>query len=766
MPTSKQGIRLYKQKMVAEAEKQRLALLSELSSQASQVHGIAEHMVQLFDEYEDNSLLEQDVFKRHMLEAGVMQRAALVMPTSMREAKAYSTISLNIVCPHALNRKEFVDNFYNDIKDKNLTIKADAIYVKHTDRKWDVYRDPDSRLNDVYVHTKTGTVQVGLPFDNRFRLVRQGIDTSVHTVAVSSAPLLPRQSLLLEDWSDHERKYHEQRQLDRLSTLQLLSDSDGGVLYYCPKRDAYSSDGKFDMAMYDLDSISRHVGKKEGSKKRAFKHQLSKALISRRGISSSGSDRNVWIRIPPLISRLPAASKKMNESILMSNSLNFTQPRAAGTASPMTTPNPLQTTVNSFNISAVTPGIHHGIADFESFLHNTIDLGATLNKTMTIDGHTVDDDEMNRILDCFIRDDSTSLTFERCLTEPLFEEYKGLIIKIAKHPTNPVHLYQLGYWLLLNNLGKEAYAVIIRGNEVMGMNKQLYEDYAICQLIQLKLGIKYRSIYSKAQFVSQLAHMCPEYDVVLAQCAMYMHRIRYIKQAEQIFIGALLNNSLCVDALRGYAHLLIDKGNYQVAHRYLCRVQSDSISYCKSQLEIAWLNELMGVKQDTILQQYRSCISLLAGKADSFTSSLIYSSTGHFYHARGDIPRAVELYKRSIHSHPDNAYAYLLYASVPPDASSISITAADSYYRKGLFMLKGKHRWTALMAYGEFVSSALKDHYRAEHLLREAVSLSFSQTVWPCIALAHFLHYTRGQHAKSSRLLKWVLRKRRKLSKQ
>ncbi len=70
------------------------------------------------------------------------------------------------------------------------------------------------------------------------------------------------------------------------------------------------------------------------------------------------------------------------------------------------------------------------------------------------------------------------------------------------------------------------------------------------------------------------------------------------------------------------------------------------------------------------------------------------------------------------------------------------------------------------MAYGEFVSSALKDYYRAEQLLREAVSLSFSHTVWPCIALAHFLHYTRGQHAKSSRLLKWVLRKRRKLSKQ
>jgi hypothetical protein len=86
------------------------------------------------------------------------------------------------------------------------------------------------------------------------------------------------------------------------------------------------------------------------------------------------------------------------------------------------------------------------------------------------------------------------------------------------------------------------------------------------QLIQLKLGIKYRSTYSKAQFVAQLAHMCPEYDVVLAQCAMYLHRIRYLKQAEQIFIGALLNNSLCVDALRGYAHLLIDKGTHSPNH--------------------------------------------------------------------------------------------------------------------------------------------------------------------------------------------------------
>jgi hypothetical protein len=178
------------------------------------------------------------------------------------------------------------------------------------------------------------------------------------------------------------------------------------------------------MAMYDLAALNRKSDKKESSKKRAFKHQLCKALISRRGISASGSDRNVWIRIPPLISRLPAASKKMNELILMD--MTSTRPKVA--LSPMVTPQ--QSSMHAtFNISAVTPGIHHEVADFESFLNKTIDLGSTLNpsrSSMNIDGETVDNEEVNKMLDCFTRDDSSSLTFERCLNEQLFDEYKVL----------------------------------------------------------------------------------------------------------------------------------------------------------------------------------------------------------------------------------------------------------------------------------------------------------------------------------------------------
>ena len=169
---------------------------------------------------------------------------------------------------------------------------------------------------------------------------------------------------------------------------------------------------------------------------------------------------------------------------------------------------------------------------------------------------------MDRLFDDQAREDGTSLAFERCFDDGAFEDYKKILMKLSKNPRNPVSLFQLALWLQLTGLGHEAFAVVVRANEALADNRQEFTNFCYCQLIEMKLAVKYHSTYPSAKRAVQLANMCPENEVVLAQVAKLLHRICYTRQAEQIFIGALLLNPLGHFALRGYAHLLIEKGNY------------------------------------------------------------------------------------------------------------------------------------------------------------------------------------------------------------
>ena len=98
----------------------------------------------------------------------------------------------------------------------------------------------------------------------------------------------------------------------------------------------------------------------------------------------------------------------------------------------------------------------------------------------------------------------------------------------------------------------------------------------------------------------------------------------------------------------------------------------------------------------------------------------------------------MDSYRRALYHHPNNAYALVLMSCVP-DPVLMPTAKADSCFRRGLFLLRSQHRWAALLAYGEFVAARTGDLLRAQQLLREAVKLSFSKSVWPAIAYAHFL---------------------------
>ena len=67
--------------------------------------------------------------------------------------------------------------------------------------------------------------------------------------------------------------------------------------------------------------------------------------------------------------------------------------------------------------------------------------------------------------------------------------------------------------------------------------------------------------------MKEYAVSCRDSARVLSQVALYYNRLKYIEQAEQLYIAALVLDPLHAESNRGYAHVLIQKANFLAANR-------------------------------------------------------------------------------------------------------------------------------------------------------------------------------------------------------
>ena len=137
---------------------------------------------------------------------------------------------------------------------------------------------------------------------------------------------------------------------------------------------------------------------------------------------------------------------------------------------------------------------------------------------------------------------------------------------------------------------------------------------------------------------------CRDSPRVLNQVALYYNRLKYIEQAEQLYIAALMLDPLHTEANRGYAHVLIQKANYQAANRYFVRVRESSASYSIVKTEMGWLQEMMGADDEAVLLAFKKCLAL--GYRDRGTSCALYS-LGHFFHVRADFNKAIDTARKN-----------------------------------------------------------------------------------------------------------------------
>jgi len=704
----------------------------DLKYQEATLKEVAIRMTDILDQENSSEWLTDEIFNRHLLEAAVAQRSQLVMPMSMREAKSYPTLPLYLSCPNALP----IPNFNKE---------TSSIYDSSSLHKWKVMTDPLGRLPTYYFHEKSGTVQSGEPMDFRYRKVRN--------------------TLTIIDRHDFRSNNNARKQLDHHRTLELLEDDERGILFYCPKRDAYSADGRFDIDVYDQskstkskNSKSVRASRETLNVKRGYKHALCKSLRDRGDSRIIEVERNMWLKMPPLRMSAPNSRNNSRASSPVNPTLAWSPAKTTGKFNGNETELLLSPVINSLRRSTSnaalpsTPNLNNSIADFESFLGTLVNTGFG----NSFENQPEAEQELLNIANQVL-DDSKSLQFELAMSKEEYKEYQKFMFKIGKKPTDTTILMELALWLLLQGYHRESHAVIQRVRELLSTISLPMDDYFTMFLLESKMAVRYQRKFIKVKQALAIVKRAPENPEILAQVALYLHQIRYTKQAEELFIGALLLNPLYVPALRGYAHLLTEKGNLQYAHRYLCRISSEHIAYDVTRLEIAWLTELCGANSHQILQAYQHSIS--TSKNRKVLSEAI-QSLGHYYHVRGDMNRALELYKRALQQDENNPHALLLMACIA-DKDLVQLGKADSSFRRGLFLLNSKFRWIALLAHGESTCCGLKDIHRAEELLRESASISFSKSIWSIIALTHFLQYVRGSYQKGRRLLAWAIRRRR-----
>ena len=261
-----------------------------------------------------------------------MQRAQLVMPAGLLEAKAHPLLPLNLCCPHAMSAADFKGLYGHLYRSAPVPPHAATTPSHHLpattpmcsaseDRLWE--RLDGSNLPPLWLHAKSGVIQGGAPFDELSRGIPH-VHTARHTTtrkntALTHPPSLPpciagsptrvhgriaerKKSLTHEDWSDYERLYAHQTHCEQMRRLDLLSDDLGGLLFYCPRRDMYSHDGRFDVQLFEAEVVQRRLKKSSSSKriKKGGAHQPSKKMIGRKRLKPSGSEKNVWLRLPPL----------------------------------------------------------------------------------------------------------------------------------------------------------------------------------------------------------------------------------------------------------------------------------------------------------------------------------------------------------------------------------------------------------------------------------------------------------------------------------
>ena len=111
----------------------------------------------------EGSWIENEVSRRYILEAAVLQRSKLVCPNGLREAKSHSTLPISICCPQAIRDVDLIKVLGDEEGDLNY--QSEIHWDRSRSRGWEVLSSIKGNRPSLFTHRTSGIVQTQEPFD-------------------------------------------------------------------------------------------------------------------------------------------------------------------------------------------------------------------------------------------------------------------------------------------------------------------------------------------------------------------------------------------------------------------------------------------------------------------------------------------------------------------------------------------------------------------------------------------------------------------------
>jgi tetratricopeptide (TPR) repeat protein len=663
---------------------------------------------------DDASCLENEVTRRHLLEAAVLLKCSLTRPIKKRDSKAYSGMRTFMTSPHALKAEELVNIPVQEV----IELQRWNVHIFNTNHLSASTKDP--KPTDVlilYSKKSSGRVQMGVPFDLKFKQWDQ-----------------PEMKKLR--WYENGKMYSGLRYGKRI--VDLMCDENKGILFYCPIREVYSWKKAIDASYYDV--LSDTHGKSDARNLLSRKPKVELDGATTESTEENAAKANRIIKAHTRAYRSVAIMERRSHNVWAD--LDMTKPANRGVSVVMEESESGSRRKTGKKPTHASPkATKHDPLPKEDSKFKMNRFRELINQVLVSSyirpSYTPPTDSSGPRITAFDEPDQDALEFEDELTTAQYIEYADHIFDLLDHPEHVPSLLSFCECLMKKNLGREVVMVLVRVLEVsVDKTFPTAEDFAVVVILTVRLYCKYMSDFRIVHVLIECAELCPESALVLSLVGRIFHALRLHTQAEELYVGALLLNPMHPDGLRGYGILLAEKGNYNAASRYLSRVDESSTMYHMAKLEFAWTLEILGNRDDAMLLAYQA---VLQNGHKNRATSLTLASMGHFFHVRGDLVRAMDFYSRCMTHCPSNAFGFLMDACAhastltreapttlittfstlkgsktrPDDFlvvdqvkgvihrpglnSRISINKddeeIDAKFRRGLFYLKGTNRW-------------------------------------------------------------------------
>jgi tetratricopeptide (TPR) repeat protein len=733
------------------ASSERQFLLNEMRNQERRIHELLNEQIKTIDVH-SSSFMEEELTRRYLLDAAVMQRMGLKMPYSTRDVLAHSNIAPYYLRPQLLG-KYHIPSF----RENHTVLTA-------TDGSWKAFKIipnfSKGKSIFIYMNDDLNITQTGEPFDLRCRRSRDCFKLEKWSMI---APHLPKASIMT-----HEN-------------IQLLSDRDGGLLYYNPVLDRYSSFYYFDRSKFvdrgtvvDTIRSSRDYHQQDDSL--SIHPVAGKLMKGYQHHCDPNSERDI-LEYPE--SNIWAGIVRQEKEEGVANKFNSTNNKMTTGVDNDTTRVWKSNDDEEEPFSKDNDRVVYSEGDHNRSLFNNQENSGALPNIKVVTKSPLSmliQDQQRNLANSDLPNLSISLTaamnpesisppllFEDEMDNQTYALYRSMVLKLSEEPRDPVEMLKLSNFLHSIKMEHASMMVLQRVMDILREWKLSDESLALLKLLESKIGI---GVFGKYECLSDMKHIaitCKDSAPILSQVALYYNRLKYIEQAEQLYIAALLIDPLYAEANRGYAHLLVQKSNFIAANRYFVRVPETALCYSLVKTELGWLQEMQGYDEEGSLQAFKKCLSL--GKRDRGTCCALYS-IGHYFHIRGDFTKALDFYRRSLMYNQNDGVTLQLLGSIGNMLyeKDFSMFQTDSWYRRALIMQKrGSSRWISLLMYAEFVISRFQDFQRAELYLWESVKESISKEIWPLIAIAQYFQYTQNDILKAKRLLMWCIKSRTKI---